>query len=90
MGTTWEPPLPEEPQALLPQYEITAILGRGGMGTVYRGRQLQLDRNVAIKVLPEDLIDEADEMNFVERFKLEARAMAKLDHPGIISVATFG
>ncbi len=90
MATSWEPPLPEELQALLPQYEITAILGHGGMGAVYRGRQVQLDRDVAIKVLPEGLIDETDEMNYVERFKLEARAMAKLDHPGIISVYDFG
>ncbi len=82
--------LPEELQALLPQYEITAILGRGGMGAVYKGRQAHLERDVAIKVLPETLTAEGDEMNYAARFRQEARAMAKLDHPAIISVYDFG
>jgi len=50
-SSQWEPPSPEELQALLPQYEISAILGGGGMGAVYRGRQAKLDREVAIKLL---------------------------------------
>ncbi len=87
---SWEPPLPEELQALLPQYEITGILGRGGMGAVYKGRQAKLDRDVAIKVLPETLTADGDEMNYAKRFEQEARAMAKLDHPAIISVYDFG
>lgn len=89
-STRWEPPSPEELQKMLPQYHISAIIGRGGMGAVYRGRQAKLDRDVAIKLLPETLGDDDDEMNFVARFEQEAKAMAKLDHPAIISVFDFG
>jgi len=84
----WEPPTAEELQKLLPQYEITALLGRGGMGAVYKGTQIALDRPVAIKILSNRL-EEAD-ASFAERFKNEARAMAKLSHPGIVGVYDFG
>jgi serine/threonine protein kinase len=86
----WEPPSPEELHAMLPQYEITAILGRGGMGAVYKGRQTKLNRDVAIKLLPETLVQGEDEMNFAVRFEREAQAMANLDHPAIVSVYDFG
>lgn len=86
----WSPPDVEELNQLLPQYEIDAIIGRGGMGAVYKGRQVTLDRTVAIKLLPNTLADGDDEMNFVERFKLEARSMAGLNHPAIIAVFDFG
>ena len=75
---------------MLPQYEITTILGRGGMGAVYKGRQVKLNRDVAIKLLPETLAEGDDEMNFVARFEQEAQAMANLDHPAIVSVYDFG
>ena len=84
----WEPPAPEELQGMLPQYEITALIGRGGMGAVYRGMQLTLDRAVAIKILPPGL-DETD-ATYSERFRNEALAMAKLNHPGIVAVYDFG
>ncbi len=84
----WQPPSPEELQKLLPQYEVLSLLGRGGMGAVYQGRQISLDRLVAIKILSGEL-DDADQ-GFAERFKNEARAMAKLSHPGIVSVFDFG
>jgi serine/threonine protein kinase len=84
----WQPPTAEQLQTLLPQYEVASLLGRGGMGAVYKGRQLSLDRPVAIKILSADL-DESD-MGFAERFKNEARAMAKLGHPGIVAVYDFG
>ena len=74
---------------MLPAYEITEIIGAGGMGAVYKGRQANLDRSVAIKLLPETLA-EVDGMDYAERFKTEAKAMANLDHPGIISVYDFG
>lgn len=90
-GAGWEPPSPEELQAMLPQYEISGFLGRGGMGAVYRAKQIRLDREVAIKVLPETLTQGGDdEMKFAERFELEAQAMAKFNHPSIVAVFDFG
>jgi serine/threonine protein kinase/formylglycine-generating enzyme required for sulfatase activity len=83
----WQPPTPEELAALLPQYEIEALLGRGGMGAVYRGRQAALDRAVAIKLLPAELAADAE---FMSRFQREARTLAKLQHPGIVAVHDFG
>jgi len=74
---------------MLPQYQFEKLLGRGGMGAVYKALQVSLDRPVAIKVLPSDLIDNAD-ANFLERFKNEARTMAKLNHPSIVNVYDFG
>ncbi len=84
----WEPPTAEDLQKLLPQYEITALLGRGGMGAVYKGTQKSLDRPVAIKILSNQL--DAADASFAERFKNEARSMAKLKHPGIVGVYDFG
>ena len=86
----WDPPSVEELQVLLPQYTINKILGRGGMGAVYQGLQTSLERKIAIKILPQTLGAVSADLNFIERFKLEARAMAGLDHPGIISVHDFG
>ncbi len=60
------------------------------MGAVYRGKQATLQRQVAIKVLAYSLIENDGVHQFVERFKLEARAMASLGHPAIISVYDFG
>lgn len=81
--------LPElaELQQLVPEFELQSVLGRGGMGVVYRARHLKLDRLVAIKFLLPDLV--ADPA-FPERFEREARALAKLDHPGIIGAHDFG
>ncbi|MBX7210017.1 MAG: SUMF1/EgtB/PvdO family nonheme iron enzyme [Verrucomicrobiaceae bacterium] len=78
----------EHLQALLPQYEIISMLGHGGMGAVYKGKQKSLDRMVAIKILPPGMED--DDANFTERFKNEARTMAKMMHPGIVAVFDFG
>jgi serine/threonine protein kinase/Flp pilus assembly protein TadD len=83
----WIPPEPEHLAKMLPQYDIECILGRGGMGVVYKGRQRDLDRVVAIKLLPAEMaVDE----QFVERFRREARTLAKLHHPGIVNVYEFG
>lgn len=84
----WQPPSPEFLQAMLSGYYVEGFLARGGMGAVYRGVQVSLSRRVAIKILPPKLA-EAD-ANFAERFKQEARAMAQLNHPGIVSVYDFG
>jgi serine/threonine protein kinase len=85
----WQPPSLEEMQAMLPQYQFVSLLGRGGMGAVYKAVQVSLDRAVAIKVLPGDLIDDVD-AQFAERFKNEARTMAKMNHPAIVNVYDFG
>jgi serine/threonine protein kinase len=85
---TWQAPPPEQLQASFPQYEIRALLGRGGMGAVYQAWQKSLRRLVAIKVLPPTLDD--DGVNFVERFRREAQALARFSHPGIVSVHDAG
>ena len=68
-------------------YEVLSLLGAGGMGQVYRARDTRLDRDVAIKVLPEHL---AHSPEAVARFKSEARAVAALSHPGILAIHDFG
>ena len=73
--------------ALVGEYEVLEELGRGGMAIVYRARELMLDREVAIKVLPFTLaFDDA----FVERFVREARISARLEHPNIIPIHRVG
>jgi serine/threonine protein kinase len=68
-------------------YEIIAPLGAGGMGEVYRARDPQLGRDVAIKVLPAFLSREPDRLR---RFEQEARAAAALNHPNILAVYQMG
>lgn len=84
----WQAPGVEEMQAKLPQYEVLEVLGRGGMGAVYKGRQKSLKRLVAIKILPLGLAD--DEFKFTERFQNEAQTMAAMNHPAIVAVHDFG
>jgi len=62
-------------------FEILSKLGQGGMGAVYKARQISLDRIVALKVLPQNIAKDA---TFIERFQREARASAKLNHPNIV------
>jgi predicted Ser/Thr protein kinase len=83
-----QPPLtPAELAPHFPQLEILELLGAGGMGVVYKARQPQLDRLVALKILPAEAgCDPA----FAERFTREARALAKLSHPNIVGVYDFG
>src|SRR3954468_13821776 len=72
---------------LFPQLEVLELLGQGGMGTVYKARQVKLDRLVALKVLPADA---GRDLAFAERFTREARALARLSHPHIVTVYDFG
>jgi len=72
----------------MPGYTIEKLLGRGGMGAVYRGVQQNLDRPVAIKILPPGV--EKEDPSFAERFKSEAKLMAKLNHPAVVTVYDFG
>lgn len=84
----WTPPSPEHLQAMLPQYDEWMMIACGGMGAVYKARQISLDRPVAIKVLPPQVAE--NEAEYVTRFKNEARTMAKLNHAAIVSVYDFG
>jgi eukaryotic-like serine/threonine-protein kinase len=68
-------------------YEITVLLGAGGMGEVYSARDTRLDRIVAIKILPPHRSDQADAR---ERFEREARAIASLNHPNICQLYDVG
>src|ERR1700757_2262454 len=67
----------------LGSHEITALLGKGGMGEVYRARDTKLKREVAIKVLPEEFSRDADR---VSRFQREAEVLASLNHPNIAAI----
>jgi serine/threonine protein kinase len=80
----WEAPSPERIQRELPQYEVVSLLGRGGMGAVYRCRVRDTGEDVAVKVLPREAGE--GEGRFVTRFQREARVMAALKHPAIVSV----
>lgn len=73
--------------ALKKQYEILEELGRGGMAIVYRARELALEREVAIKVLPAVMTFDAE---FVERFQREARTAGQLEHPNIVPIYRVG
>jgi len=75
------------PGTRLGPYEITAKLGEGGMGEVYRARDSRLGRDVAIKVLPSSFSADTDRLH---RFELEARAAAALSHPNILAVHDIG
>ena len=87
--TSTEPTVPSvsEISALFPQLEFDEILGWGGMGVVYKARQPHLDRHVAVKVL---LPKPGHDAAFQERFAREARALARLQHPNIVTVFDFG
>lgn len=81
------PPPVAELAPLFPQLEILELIGKGGMGAVYKARQKQLDRLVALKILPPGI---GDDPAFAERFAREAKALAKLNHPGIVTLYEFG
>ena len=75
------------PGTRLGSYEIVGALGAGGMGEVYRARDTKLDRDVAVKVLPEQLTASPDAL---ARFEREAKSVAALSHPNILSIFDFG
>src|SRR6187401_576675 len=71
----------------LSHYRIVARIGGGGMGEVYRAHDSRLDREVAIKVLPDELSDDEDRLS---RFEQEAKATSALNHPNILTVYDIG
>ncbi len=96
MGPTLSPPSKQSPAAdenngtmvthspvVIPGYELLELLGKGGMGEVWRARQVSLDRVVAVKLLPPKL---ARDQEFISRFDKEATALAALSHPNITQI----
>ena len=77
----------ELPETLLGECKIEKEIGRGAMGTVYRAQQNQMGRVVAVKVIP---LQHSLTKNLAERFELERHAMARLDHPNIVPVYSYG
>lgn len=81
------PPSPAKLAPHFPQLEIIKLLGHGGMGAVYKARQIKLDRWIALKIIHPETARDA---SFAERFTREARTLARLNHPGIVGVHDFG
>ncbi|MCA9062369.1 MAG: serine/threonine protein kinase [Planctomycetaceae bacterium] len=80
-------PAPDAIAGLFPQLEILEMIGRGGMGAVYKVRQVKLDRIAALKIIrPDSAADPA----FAERFNREAKTMARLNHRNIVGIYDFG
>jgi GAF domain-containing protein/predicted Ser/Thr protein kinase len=69
------------------KYRVDAVVGRGGMGAVFRARDLRLERDVAVKVVRADLVNDADSRS---RFQREAQIVARLQHPAIVTVFDYG
>ena len=75
------------PRVIDNKYRIEQLLGRGGMGAVYRARDMRLDRQVAVKVVRPELLEDNDARR---RFRREAQLVARLQHPGIVAIFDFG
>ncbi len=80
-------PDPSELTGYFANLELVELLGHGGMGAVYKARQINLDRIVALKIMSPRLMADP---SFAERFTREARTLAKLNHPNIVTVYDFG
>lgn len=74
-------------QRMVDKYRIDALIGQGGMGTVYRATHLELDRVVALKIVLPDYVSSSETL---ERFRREARAAARLNHSSVITIYDFG
>ncbi len=83
----WQAPTAQQIAQLLPQHQVEALIGRGGMGAVYKGKQVSLNRPVAIKILPAEL---SANIEFMTRFQREAQTLASLNHNGIVTIFDFG
>jgi serine/threonine protein kinase/sugar lactone lactonase YvrE len=85
-GSRFVAPSVEEVRKLFPHLEVIELIGRGGMGAVYKARQKELDRLVALKILPPGI---GDDRAFADRFVREAKALAKLNHSNIVTLYEF-
>jgi serine/threonine protein kinase len=86
-GKPFVPPTPAELAPSFPQLDLLELIGQGGMGAVYKARQKELDRIVALKILPPGI---GNDPAFSGRFTREAKALARLNHPGIVTLYEFG
>lgn len=89
-STNQNPNTPPSIQQLTPHFpgfEFEEIIGSGGMGAVYKAKQIQVDRTVSIKILSENF---SEDPIFIERFEREARILGKLNHPNITAIFDFG
>jgi len=84
---SFHPPKPGQLASHFPQLDILELVGHGGMGAVYKARQRELDRFVALKILPPEI---SNDPSFAERFTREARALARLNHPNIVGIHDSG
>ncbi len=75
--------MPLTPGTTIGPYTVSALIGQGGMGEVYQARDTKLDRDVALKVLPEAFTSDPDRL---ARFEREAKVLASLNHPNIASI----
>jgi eukaryotic-like serine/threonine-protein kinase len=78
--------MPLAPGTRIGPYQVTAAIGEGGMGEVYRARDAKLDRDVALKILPDVFLTDADRL---ARFRREAQVLASLNHPNIAAIYGF-
>jgi serine/threonine protein kinase len=83
----FQAPDPADLSRAIASLDVQELLGHGGMGAVYRARQVNLDRPVALKILAPQL---SEDPGFSERFAREARTLARLNHPNIVTVYDFG
>lgn len=86
-GWRFQPPSIAELAPHFPQFELLELIGQGGMGAVYKARQLKLDRLVALKILP---CETGNQRDFAERFEREAKLLARLSHPHVVAIHDFG
>ena len=87
LSSQWTPPRVEELEESFPQYQILELIGRGGMGAVYKAIQKSLGRSVALKILAPQ---HAANPDFARRFAQEAKTLAEVAHPNIVAVYDFG
>ncbi|HUC84860.1 MAG TPA: DUF4019 domain-containing protein [Candidatus Acidoferrales bacterium] len=86
-GKPFVPPTAAELAPSFPELDVLELIGQGGMGAVYKARQKELDRVVALKILPPGI---GNGPAFADRFTREAKALARLNHPGIVTLYEFG
>ncbi len=76
-----------QPGTTLGPYEVLAAIGAGGMGEVYKARDTKLDRDVALKILPDAFVNDPERL---ARFQREAKVLASLNHPNIAAIHSQG